>query len=768
MKKTLNRRVALVGRRISGNENLGLGYLCKALRNAGYEVSINYINRGEDVHRIARTIDDRSCFMVGISMNDGGSAFLPLALGEMLKRRGFTGHITAGGHFATLADEWLLDRYDWLDSVVRFAGEVPVVALAERVMNGGHLASLPAVRTRSGPGLPAPVLDATPLKLVPERDVRPELIGYGVAQICASRGCKGRCAYCGPAALQRRERAEGRAQGATARELSDCGVGGVKRRSIDDLCDEMAALWHQRRVRYFYVVDEHMLPYDEREALAYLDEWQAGLKRRKVGRFGIGLMLRAEKITPKVAARFKEVGLVRAFIGLELATAEEGRLFGRRIDPEGNLRIFDAFRRLQIETVSNLMLVHPYSTLETIAGGLRYLQRIGAGMFETTRMMPYHGTRLAERLEREGRLDGNPLRYGYAFDDPAVARFVQTYARLRARSFRDYSLAYYAHDVFVSMALARHLFPERSLGRLHGRIEDVRQLINRTYIEAYTTALSLAIRGETDREEALVNATTRRVRRLQAALAIIDTELSEVLSSEVRRFSPLAQAAAAVFAFSMAGTIPACYTTKGAEDGQEDASAMEDTGTGADGDADTDADGDTDADTDGDTGTDACDTDEGVVQEEEFLERMAQEASCFFGQLYLADNADGTVYPYNRVPMSICGEDDLAEASVEAQAVVDSSDLTCVPKPAQWIFYGDTQTDLDTLGSTVEQGCGINYNHRDFVVHLDEEGFVSGVEALIDDPAIQEAAACVAAALNGLQFPCLANFDVCPEYLIAE
>ena len=26
----------------------------------------------------------------------------------------------------------------------------------------------------------------------------------------------------------------------------------------------------------------------------------------------------------------------------------------------------------------------------------------------------------------------------------------------------------------------------------------------------------------------------------------------------------------------------------------------------------------------------------------------------------------------------------------------------------------------------------------------------------------------VLAALEGLQFPCLANFDVCPEYLIAE
>lgn len=770
MLKMEKRRVALVGRRLSGNENLGLGYLSTALRNAGFAVSIDYINRGEDVHRIAETINDRSCFMVGISMNDGGSAFLPLALGEMLKQRGFGGHITVGGHFATLADEWLLDRYDWLDSVVRFAGEVPVVALANQVLEGGDLTSLPAVRTRSGPGLPAPVLDPTPLKLVPERDVRPELIGYGVAQICASRGCKGRCAYCGPAALQRKERAEGRAQGASARELSRCGVGGVKRRTIDDLCDEMADLWHRNKVRYFYIVDEHMLPYDEPGALAYLDEWQAGLDRRKVGRFGLGLMLRAENITPKVAARFKEVGLVRCFVGLELATAEEGRLFGRKVEPENNLRIFEAFKRLQIETVSNLMLVHPYSTLETVAGGLQYLQRIGAGMFETTRMMPYHGTRLAERLQKEGRLDGNPLRYGYAFDDPVMSRFVQTYAMLRAKSFRDYSLAYYAHDVFVSMALARHLFPERSLLRLSNRIEDIRLEINRTYIDAYSAALSLAKSGDIDRvEDALVAATTRRVRRLQAALATIDNELNEVLSSEVRRFSPLAQAAAAVFAFSMAGTVSACYQASNGADDNPDASIMEDTGADADADADTDSDTDVDVDSDADGDAD-CDTEEAEAQTALFRQRMEAEASCFWGSISLPEN--GAVSGYANegyYPVRICDENYQAEAVENALQVPNTVDLTCVTTPQSWFFEGGTNTELNSLGASIAEDCGTNYSsHRSFVVHLDENGYVSGVEALTDDAAVLEAAACVAAALEGLQFPCLANFDVCPEYLIAE
>jgi len=182
------KKIALVGRRLSRNENLGLGYLTTALNNSGYRVQVEYINRGEDLQRISRAIVNDSFFMVGLSLSDGGSSFLPLSLGELMYRHGYRGHLTAGGHFATLAGGWLLERYHWLDSVVRFAGEVPVVELANCVASGGDLTALAGVSTRFGPGLPAPVLDDTPMKIWPTRDVRPEIIGYGVAQVSASRG----------------------------------------------------------------------------------------------------------------------------------------------------------------------------------------------------------------------------------------------------------------------------------------------------------------------------------------------------------------------------------------------------------------------------------------------------------------------------------------------------------------------------------------------------------------------------------------------------
>jgi hypothetical protein len=38
-------------------------------------------------------------------------------------------------------------------------------------------------------------------------------------------------------------------------------------------------------------------------------------------------------------------------------------------------------------------------------------------------MQVYHGTALHDMLAAEGRLDGNPLRYGYTIEDAGAARF---------------------------------------------------------------------------------------------------------------------------------------------------------------------------------------------------------------------------------------------------------------------------------------------------------------------------------------------------------
>ncbi len=201
--------VALVGRCLVDNENLGLGYLQAAVRQAGYRSQRHTLNSFAEVEPIANAILASQTPLVGLSLPDGGSAVLPLTLGELLRRCGYAGHITCGGAFATLARNWLLERYGWLDSVVRFAGEVPLVQLCRSLRRGSDVQRVAGLTTRQGDGLPAPLLDTLPTELTPERMQQPSLLGHGTAHMLATRGCQGRCSYCGPAALQEQQWTEG-------------------------------------------------------------------------------------------------------------------------------------------------------------------------------------------------------------------------------------------------------------------------------------------------------------------------------------------------------------------------------------------------------------------------------------------------------------------------------------------------------------------------------------------------------------------------------
>jgi radical SAM superfamily enzyme YgiQ (UPF0313 family) len=74
----------------------------------------------------------------------------------------------------------------------------------------------------------------------------------------ASRGCAGRCSYCAPAELAELAVNECKRANIPARTALDAGVGGVRWRPVEAICDEMASLYHHQGVRYFFFADEHM------------------------------------------------------------------------------------------------------------------------------------------------------------------------------------------------------------------------------------------------------------------------------------------------------------------------------------------------------------------------------------------------------------------------------------------------------------------------------------------------------------------------------
>jgi anaerobic magnesium-protoporphyrin IX monomethyl ester cyclase len=772
MESTGRTDVILVGRKLPDNENLGLGYLLAALDGAGCTACMETLNGPRDIERICRRVLVEGPLLVGLSLPDGGSSFFALGLGELLRRRGYRGHITAGGGFATLARQWLLERYPWLDSVVRFAGELPAVQLVRSLRNGhgagGKAAQgIPGLTTRDGDGPPAPVMDRTQVEIFPRHGDMPRILGHPMVHIAATRGCPGRCAYCGPAALQRLEWREGAAAGFSVPEIRCAGVGGVRRRDIGNLSDEMAFLWREKGVRYFYFVDEHLLPRKEADALAYLARWEKELRRRGVGELGIGCMLRADFLTSGIIGAFQEMGLVRCFLGLELASAGELRAYRRSSDVGRTLDIMASLEEMGVASICNLMLVHPRCTIESIRGGIELLGRIERGTFEATRMQVYHGTALHDMLAAEGRLDGNPLRYGYTIEDAGAARFAEIFSRLRGEAFRDFSISYHAHDIWLALRLAERLHEKAPMDGLDERARAVTRDLNLLRVRAYTGALELADAGGGFMDcRDLVRDTRKSVDEIQSRMDRIAESILGRLSRPASLYSPMRTAAAYVMKFALAGaSLTGCYSSRGgeAEDVREERDAADLTTEEAELE-------------DPDVGEEAPSCTDAVreARRQEILDIVKRVDPCLAVTIfyYPRNHPELQVYSSNRDGPTYCDHDAIVERTERIRNALSGVDLSCFDELSLSIEGGDA-TDFRAMEQAFGEGCPQDMPYVDdwynVVIVIDASGRVIDVQSRdASNPAAAESLACIRQALEGLTFPCLAGYQVCPEYLIAE
>ena len=745
--------VALVGRRCDDNSNLGLDYLRGAAGAAGLRAAVLPLNRWQDLEPVARQVVRSAVGLVGLSLADGGSAYLPLALGDLLRRRGYVGHITCGGQFATLARRWLLSRYGWLDSVVRFAGEVPLVALARRLGRGQGVDALPGLTTRQGDGLPAPLDHHAPLSTMPQRDEQlPRVLGHAAAHVAASRGCPGRCAYCGPAALAHQEQRERRATPGCAEP------GGVRRRGLDHLCDELATLWHQRDVRYVYFVDEHLLPWDHDQALDFVRALGRGLRRRKVGRLGLGAMLRCDRLSPELLDALADVGLVRVFLGLEFATEQEARSYGRRARRDRLPGLLSTLRRRGVATVSNLMLVHPDSSCGSVRAGLAFLGRLPADQlaFEVNDMRAYHGTRLQQRLQRQGRLTGNPLRHGYTFDDQRVARFAEIFARLRAEAFADYSVALRSHDAHLALALARRLHPGARLAPLQLRLGRASQQIQRLYLTALGAGLELAEAGlDVHQVQRLVHEAALGARALVGQLDSIQRDLPAATRAPRRAFSPMRAAAAGALQFVMAGAL-ACsppVLDQGARPRAR--TAVMQTRTVVQ----------------GDHPPRACTPAIVTTQKKAVRRRVRKARRCFDGSIDLTA-APPRVHVRAGFQLRLCADpamQKLLKAKVAAvRKVVEAVPHDCL-RSSHVVIAGGDGADRKRMRRAVDKTCkGAWHQLWGVKVVLDRKGRVKDVLRQAGRKPRPAAVRCIRRALRGLRFPCLAGYRICTEHVIVE
>lgn len=519
-----------------GSEPLGLLYLREVLQD-GCAVRIHTFLDPDGLDRAAREIACADPLLVGVSMPSGEAALHSLAFVRRLRMLGYRGHVTCGGPWATLCRSRLLRSTDGVDSVVRHEGEAALLALVQSLVAGRATGTVPGVTTREGDGPTAPEETGAFTRAAPSRDVFRKYAGVPAAKVAATRGCSHRCIYCGLAAFH----------GSRGRST-------IQRRSVEHVADEMASLYHDGGVRFFHFVDENHLPDDEHEAVTVLGRLDEELSRRRVGRRAVSMMLRADVATSRVVEAMSRLGVVRSLLGVESMTRASLSALGRGARPDVNVPAMSLLARHGIAFHFNILLLHPGSTMRQIRQDVAALQRVRAGLLDPFQVEAYEGTRLFERLERQGRLQGGPFVWHYALEDPAAERYAQQFRLLKTRVLARIPLTAFAYDVTGSLAVASHLGLVRRSGRRLKR--DAARLVERHnafMVRTLERMVEVASCGALERE-AFLDESTEQAARLTLRFESLKDAVEDACARPLRCDLALPRtAAAAAIALSILG-----------------------------------------------------------------------------------------------------------------------------------------------------------------------------------------------------------------------
>lgn len=404
-------RVVLVG--FEDQENLGLRYLAARLRQAGHQVRI--VSLTPDVEALLAAIRQEHPHIVGFSLIFQYMAGLFSRLMHELRSAGVTAHFTVGGHYCSFEYARLLEAIPELDSVGRFECEDTLLELTEAVVAGRPWHNVAGIAFRGdhgvveASGLRPGRSDLDSLPWPDRKDVPYERQKLPMASVLGSRGCARRCSFCSITAFY-----EGN------------GTGGVRRRDINQVAEELTHLYRDRRVRLILWQDDDFFSGGRAGV-----EWSHALARELIRR-GLHRHLRwkiscrSDEVTDDVLGPLREAGLSHVYLGVESGDTEDLRDMNKHLTPETHFKAKGVLLKLGLSFDFGFMLLNPWSDLKRVQNNLAFLKAFagdGAAPAGFCRMLPYAGTSVERRLTTEGRLRRSGFDIDYDFLDTRVDAF---------------------------------------------------------------------------------------------------------------------------------------------------------------------------------------------------------------------------------------------------------------------------------------------------------------------------------------------------------
>lgn len=443
--------VVLVGPEFE--ENLSIRYISGALQHAGHTTELVPFNDGADFGWVLEEVLAHQPGLVGISLAFQWRASDFLALAIALRQRGYRGHITGGGHFATFEAANLLRDFPEVDSIVRQEAEDTMVTLATALSTSSRprleaIAGL-ALRTSDASVVLTEHAALPNLAALPWPDRRGEparCFGHAIAPLVSSRGCYANCTFCCIAAWHEQSLPGKR----------------YRIRDVEDVADEMLDLKKTRGVEIFVFHDDNFFVPGHKRNFERFSALADALERRNIGAFATVVKARPTDADPAVFRVLRErLHCIRTYIGIE-TDADQGLATLRRWSPaKQNRKAIELVKSLDLYTCFNVLLFDPDTTLDSIDINVEFMRYAAEFPFNFGRVELYAGTPLLDRMLREGRTYGDYMQWDYDLGNPEVElAFGLAMECFMARNFGDGALANQIMGTRFDVEVVKHFHPD--------------------------------------------------------------------------------------------------------------------------------------------------------------------------------------------------------------------------------------------------------------------------------------------------------------------
>jgi len=486
-------RILLVGP--DQEENLSVRYLSASLLCAGHDTELATFNSAADITAVAEAAEGAE--IVGLSMCFQSRASEFFRLAQLIKSHDARKLTVAGGHYASCAAEPLLTNHPEIDIIVIHEGESALAEIAEGLLQlQERLPQIAGVAYRNSQGQ---VCFTTPRQMPDNLDVLPFpdrrgpirlIAGIPTSYLMGSRGCYGRCAYCCITTLH------GLAPGKRFRQ-----------RSIENIAEEMAELYHARGTRQFVFHDDNFLVPSRAVNHARLSALEKALNNRGFERIALVIKCRPADADKEVLLRLRDLGLVRVFLGIESATERGLSALQRKQTVQESEQALETCAELGISAQFTIMTFHPDATAETLRADVAFMRRFSSNPLNFCRAEIYAGTPLEKQMIALGRARGNYLAREYSVVDPIADRACNIALNLFCdRCWRSDSLMQNAIGLDHSLAVVRRFYDRPGQSAFCGRAARWLKSVNLDTIDLLEEVIQLSERDSGARDAGIQRA----------------------------------------------------------------------------------------------------------------------------------------------------------------------------------------------------------------------------------------------------------------------